>query len=94
MCAPEHVHEELKYVASRPLMAWAKKNQHLFIPHDLKVQREAANIVNAFPGMIDPYAAHDEADRWVVALAKCRGFTVVTYIPHSRGGGLRNYRFC
>ena len=54
------------------------KNQSSFIPHDLGVQREAADIVNAFPGMIDPYASHDEADRWVVALAKCTGFAIVT----------------
>lgn len=84
MCAPERVHEELRHVASNPLKAWAKNNQHLFIPHDVQVQQEAANIVNTFPGMIDPYAVHDEADRWIVALAKCKGFTVVTHETSAR----------
>jgi hypothetical protein len=29
--------------------------------------------------MIDPYAIHDEEDRYLIALAKLRGWTVVTH---------------
>ncbi len=79
MCAPQMVQDEINHVASLALRAWASANRQLFLPHDAQVQQEAASILNRFPGFIDPYATYDEADRWVIALAKCKGYTVVTH---------------
>ncbi len=45
---------------------------------------EANKITTSYPGLIDPYAAHDEADRYVIALAKLKGWTVVTHETPAR----------
>lgn len=36
------------------------------------------------PGLIDPNARHDEADRYVIALAKLQGWAVVTHETPAR----------
>jgi hypothetical protein len=77
--APERVKDELMHVGPKPLQAWMKKQAGLFCPHDIALQTEANRIQTAYPGMIDPYAIHDEADRYLIALAKLRGWTVVTH---------------
>jgi hypothetical protein len=77
--APERVHDEIKHVAPQPLKDWAKQNKGIFAPHDVAMQQEATKIQNTFPGMIDPYATHDEADRWIIAMANCKGYFVVTH---------------
>jgi hypothetical protein len=77
--APELVHVEITHVGSDPLIDWAKKNKKIFAPHDLVMQQEAIKIQNEFPGLIDPTAIHDEADRWIIAIAKCHGYIVVTH---------------
>lgn len=35
--------------------------------------------IAAYPGLLDPYARHDEADRYIIALAKLHGWAVVTH---------------
>jgi hypothetical protein len=77
--APERVHEEIQHVAPKPLKEWAKNNNQIFAPHDLLMQQEAIRIQTTFPGLIDPTAMHDEADRWIIAMASCRGYIVVTH---------------
>lgn len=81
---PEGVWNEIQHVGSTDLKAWAKQNRKIFLPHDQNIQTEANQIQNQFPGLIDPNAIHDEADRYVIALAKNRGFTVVTHETSAR----------
>lgn len=38
----------------------------------------------SYQGSIDPYARHDEAYRYVIALAKLKGWTVVTHETPAR----------
>jgi predicted nucleic acid-binding protein len=77
--APELVYSEIRWVAGKPLINWAKKNKKIFVPHDVKLQQEATNILHSFPGMIDQTATYDEADRWIIAMANCNGYIVVTH---------------
>ncbi len=64
--------------------AWAKANRSQFQKHDAALIAEANAISAQFPGMIDPYARHDEADRYVIALAKLNGWAVVTHETPAR----------
>src|ERR1700688_313057 len=79
MFAPQGVFTEINHVGSAGLKQWAKANKVLFAPHDVPLQTEANAILTQFPGLIDPSAIHDEADRYVIALAKIRGLAVVTH---------------
>jgi len=79
LVAPERVHEEINRVGSRGLRDWAKTNKAIFIPHDPEIQTEAMKILYSYEGLIDMTSAEDEADRWVIALAKVKGFSVVTH---------------
>lgn len=79
ICAPERVWEEIQHVGSRELVIWAKANRKMFHPHDATLQMEANAIQAKYPGLIDPRAIHDEADRYLIALARLRGFAVVTH---------------
>lgn len=77
--APARVHEEINRVASRGLKDWAKINKSIFVPHDPEIQTEAMKILYNYEGLIDTTSPEDEADRWVIALAKVKGLTVVTH---------------
>lgn len=77
--APERVWDEIQHVGSPGLRSWAKANRGMFLPHDSALQKEANAIQHKYPGLIDPRAIHDEADRYIIALAKLRGFSVVTH---------------
>jgi hypothetical protein len=79
ICSPERVWDEIQHVGSSGLMVWAKANRNIFQAHDLALQKEANTIQTKYPGLIDPFARHDEADRYIIALAKLRGFAVVTH---------------
>ncbi|HBR17088.1 MAG TPA: hypothetical protein DD725_05705 [Deltaproteobacteria bacterium] len=82
--APEGVWTEIQHVGSTELKAWAKQNRKIFLPHDQNIQIQANQIQDQFPGLIDANAYHDEADRYVIALAKNKGFTVVTHETSAR----------
>jgi hypothetical protein len=84
LVAPERVHEEINRVGSRGLRDWAKTNKAIFIPHDPEIQTEAMKILYSYEGLIDMTSADDEADRWVIALAKVKGFAVVTHETSAR----------
>lgn len=75
--APALVKEELAVVGTGDLNAWARARPAIFVPTvDLLVEAQA--IQNAFPGLRDPKAEFEEADAYVVALARIRGGIVVT----------------
>jgi hypothetical protein len=82
--AVERVHDEISHVGTPPLKAWAKAQRGQFIKHDRALILEANNISASYPGLIDPYARHDEADRYVIAFAKLKGWTVVTHETPAR----------
>jgi hypothetical protein len=75
--APRMVREELDAVASPDLVGWAKKHPKVFVPNP-EVLAETLSIQGKFPGLRDPKAQFDEADAYVIALARIRQGVVVT----------------
>lgn len=75
------------------MKAWTKAKPIQFCRHDAPLVAEANAISARFPGMIDHYARHDEADRYVIALAKLKGWTVVTHETpaHAKKHALRTH---
>lgn len=82
--APAQVELEIGHVGGKQLKAWARSQPGQFVAHDAALMREASAVSASFPGMIDPYARHDEADRYLIALAKLKGWTVVTHETPAR----------
>ena len=77
--AVEGVSVEITHVAPAPLRTWAHAHRAQFVRHDAALLAEANAITRRFPGLIDVTARHDEADRYIIALAKLKGWTVVTH---------------
>jgi predicted nucleic acid-binding protein len=75
--APEIVEEELSAVGTAETIAWAKARPSVFVPLQ-DVLAEALSIQNRFPGLKDPKSEFEEADAYVIALAKLRNGIVVT----------------
>lgn len=77
LLAPELVEEELNAVGTAELTAWAKARPEIFVPL-AEVLAEGLSIQGRFPGLKDPKAEFEEADAYVIALAKLRNGVVVT----------------
>jgi len=78
LLAPALVEEELGAVGTAELTAWAKARPAIFVPL-AETLAEALSIQGRFPGLKDPRAEFEEADAYVIALAKLReGGVVVT----------------
>ncbi|NWF89926.1 MAG: DUF4411 family protein [Ignavibacteriaceae bacterium] len=78
--SPARVLEEINSnVGSKELRSWAKNHKQIFLQHDEKLQEEAIDIQFKYPDLIDNTTPYDEADRWIIALAKIKGWTVVTH---------------
>ena len=75
--APALVKEEVGAVGTAGLIAWTENHAGIFIP-TAEVLAEAQAIQNQFVGLRDPKAEYEEADAYVIALARMRGGTVVT----------------
>ncbi len=75
--APALVKEEVGAVGTAGLIAWTENHAGIFVP-TADVLGEAQAIQNQFAGLRDPKAEYEEADAYVIALAKMRGGTVVT----------------
>lgn len=60
------------------LAKWGKSNKNMFIPLDGDQSREVSIILEKFPGLVDQNKTIPEADPFLIALAKCRAWTVVT----------------
>lgn len=76
--APQIVKEELEAVGTPALKSWAKSQTGLFVPLEPLVQVETATIQARYPELTDVKSGHESADPWVIALAKLRGWTVVS----------------
>ena len=75
--SPALVKEEVGAVGTAGLIAWTESHAGIFVP-TAEVLAEAQAIQNQFAGLRDPKAEYEEADAYVIALAKMRGGTVVT----------------
>lgn len=78
LLAPELVKEEVEAVGTAGLIQWMDGQKNLFVPTP-EVFAEAQAIQGRFPGLRDPKAEYEEADAYVIALAKLKpGGIVVT----------------
>lgn len=75
--APAIVREELENVGTTGLNEWMTQHRTMFIP-TASVADDAQRIQRQFTGLADPKAEHEEADAFVIALARNRGGIVVT----------------
>jgi hypothetical protein len=73
----ELVEEEIGIVGTPELHTWIKARKRILVrTSDLLV--DALAIQNAYPGFKDNRYPYEEADAYLIALAKRRGATVVT----------------
>lgn len=77
LLAPGLVHEEVERVGTTALIEWVKIHNGMFVP-TAEVLAEAQAIQNQFTGLRDPKAEYEEADAYVIALARIRNGIVVT----------------
>ena len=75
--APALVRDEIKAVATADLIAWADAHPQMFVP-TAQLLADAQAIQNQFAGLRDPKAEHEEADAYVIALARMTNGIVVT----------------
>lgn len=80
----EAVFSEIKKAVE--LKKWLSNFDKLVIPcftHDVIV--EAKTIINSYPKLIDINNTSDQADPYVIALAKINGYTILTNEIYSEG---------
>ena len=77
LLAPAIVKEELESVGTDELKAWAKARPGIFVKTS-DVLAEARATQARFPRLTDPKALYEEADAYVVALARMRDGLVIT----------------
>ena len=75
--APALVKEEIGAVGTTGVIQWAESHAGIFVPTS-ELLAETLAIQNQFTGLRDPRAEYEEADAYVIALAKMRNGIVVT----------------
>ena len=75
--APALVKEEIGAVGTVGLIQWTESHKGIFVP-TIEVLAETQAIQDQFTGLRDPRAEYEEADAYVIALAKMRNGIVVT----------------
>ena len=75
--SPALVKEEVAAVGTTDLIAWTENHAEIFVP-TVAILAEAQAIQNQFAGLSDPRAEYEEADAYVIALARIRSGIVVT----------------
>jgi len=75
--APVLVRNEVKAVGTADLIGWTDARPGIFVP-TADLLAEAQAIQNQFAGLRDPKAEHEEADAYVIALARIKKGIVVT----------------
>lgn len=80
--APALVKEEVGAVGTAGLVDWAENHTGIFVP-TIELLAEAQVIQNQFAGLRDPKAEFEEADAYVIALARLRtnGIVVTQETP-------------
>lgn len=80
--APEDVLHELGK-QDDDVHAWCKERQtSVFVPLDASLMAATTDVLRKFPTLVDQSKGRGRADPFVIALAKLRGATVVTYEDH------------
>lgn len=74
---PELVREEIGAIGTPELVRWCGDRSQLFVPTS-ELLAEAQSIQGRFPGLLDPKAEFEEADAYVIALARLRDGVVVS----------------
>lgn len=69
--------EEIGAVGTTELINWTENHSAIFVP-TAEVLAETQAIQNQFTGLRDPRAAYEEADAYVIALARMRHGIVIT----------------
>src|SRR4051794_5122042 len=69
--APALVKEEVGAVGTAGLIEWTENHAGIFVP-TAEVLAEAQTIQNRFAGLRDPRAEYEEADSYVIAVARMR----------------------
>ena len=75
--APALVKEEVGAVGTAGLIEWTENHAGIFVP-TAELLAETQSIQNQFAGLRDPRAEFEEADAYVIALAKLRNGIVIT----------------
>lgn len=74
--------DEVKYELDRvddDIRKWARSQKGLFVPMDKAQTDEVTKIMQDFEDLVDYRKNKSGADPFVIALAKVRGYAVVTY---------------
>jgi len=82
LIAPEEVLRELMRKDDE-ISRWAKQHKQMFIDLDICQTQELSNILKRFPNLLDINKTHADADAIIIALAKCKGWSVITNEKHS-----------
>ncbi|PZS35023.1 MAG: DUF4411 domain-containing protein [Pseudonocardiales bacterium] len=77
LVAPDEVGREIAK-QDDGLNTWVKDRPELLIPLDDEIQRATSDVLDAFPELVKELSGRNQADPFVVALARVRGLTVVT----------------
>ena len=75
--APALVRAELDKVGNAGLRQWTDDYARIFVPTE-ELLKQAQVIQRQFPGLLDPRAEFEEADAYVIALARLRDGIVIT----------------
>lgn len=92
LIATHKVYEELKkyFDMNDELLKWVKKHKKMFRNLDNDQLTHLSEIIKHYPEFVDSDKTLPEADPFVIALAKSKGWTVVTSErPANPGGRLK-----
>jgi len=77
LVAPDEVGREIAK-QDDGLNAWVKDRPEQLIPLDDEIQRATSEVLDAFPELVKELSGRNQADPFVVALARVGSLTVVT----------------
>jgi predicted nucleic acid-binding protein len=78
--APRAVFNELSQYEDKNdvLFKWAKRHKKMFKDRDAVQLQEVHKILSAYPGLVDIDKPTEDADPFIIALAKTEGCSVIT----------------
>jgi len=84
LTSPLEIYNEIGRRYTGPVQIWTKKHKTMFLDIDGDQYKEAMALGRKFQGLVDYNKPKDDADPFLIALAKCRGYwTVVTQEKHN-----------